>query len=72
MEKVGLATVATIAAGGFIALQPPIVARLADATGTLPAAALNFIVGSACLVVLALILGDAAGFGRFGTCRGTT
>lgn len=66
MEKVGLATVATIAAGGFIALQPPLVARLADTTGTLPAAALNFIVGSACLVVLALILGDAAGFGRFG------
>jgi bacterial/archaeal transporter family-2 protein len=64
VEKVGLATIATIAAGGLIALQPPLVARLADATGTLPAAALNFIVGSACLVVLALIVGDAAGFAR--------
>ncbi len=66
MEKVGLAAAATIAAGGLIALQPPVVARLADATGTLPAAALNFIVGSVCLVVLALILGDAGGFGHLG------
>jgi transporter family-2 protein len=66
MEKVGLATAATITAGGLIALQPPIVARLADATGTLPAAAVNFIVGSACLVALALIVGDASGFTRTG------
>ena len=66
MEKVGLATAATITAGGLIALQPPIVAKLADATGTLPAAAINFIVGSACLVALALIVGDVSGFGRTG------
>ncbi len=62
MEKVGLAAVATIAAGGLIAIQPPVVARLADATGTLPAAAVNFVVGAAILVVLALVVGDGPGF----------
>lgn len=62
MEKVGVAAVATIAAGGLIAIQPPLVARLADATGTLPAAALNFVVGAAILVVLALITGEGSGF----------
>ena len=66
MEKVGFATAATIAAGGLIALQPPIVARLADATGTLPAAAINFLVGAGILVVLALIAGEASGFGGAG------
>jgi bacterial/archaeal transporter family-2 protein len=66
VEKVGLATVATVAAGGLIALQPPMVARLAESTGTVPAAAINFIVGSACLVVLALAVGDITGFGRLG------
>jgi bacterial/archaeal transporter family-2 protein len=66
VDKVGLAAAATITAGGLIAIQPPIVARLADATGTVPAAAINFIVGSACLVAVALIIGEASGFGRAG------
>lgn len=66
MDKVGLAAVATVAAGGLIAIQPPVVARLADATGTLPAAAINFLVGAAILVVLALIVGEGAGFGGAG------
>ncbi len=60
MEKVGLAAVATIAAGGLIAVQPPVVARLADATGTLPAAAINFVVGAGILVILALVVGDGS------------
>ncbi len=66
MEKVGLATAVTVAAGGIIALQPPIVARLAEATGTVPAAALNFVVGSSVLLALSLLLGEARGFGHLG------
>jgi bacterial/archaeal transporter family-2 protein len=62
VDKVGLAAVATVAAGGLIAIQPPVVARLADATGTLPAAAVNFVVGAAILVVMALIAGEGSGF----------
>jgi bacterial/archaeal transporter family-2 protein len=57
VEKVGFAAAATIAAGGLIAVQPPVVARVADTVGTLPAAAVNFLVGAVVLVVLALAFG---------------
>jgi bacterial/archaeal transporter family-2 protein len=54
VDKVGFAAAATVAAGGLIAVQPPIVARVADSVGALPAAAINFLVGAFLLVVLAL------------------
>jgi transporter family-2 protein len=58
MDRVGLAAGVTVAAGGLIALQPPLVARVADTVGTLAAASVSFLVGSACLVVLALLFGQ--------------
>jgi transporter family-2 protein len=66
MDKVGLAAVATIAAGGLIAVQPPLVAELSDSIGTLAAAAVNFVVGAACLVALTLLVG-----GGFGALSGS-
>src|SRR5918996_3410772 len=57
MDKVGVAAAATVAAGGLIAVQPPVVARVADTVGTLPSAAINFVVGALVLLVLALLFG---------------
>jgi bacterial/archaeal transporter family-2 protein len=68
MDKVGAASIATVVAGGLIALQPPIVAQLGDSIGTLEAAAVNFVVGAALLVVLALIFGG--GFGDLHSASG--
>jgi transporter family-2 protein len=59
VDKVGVASVATIAAGGLIAVQPPVVARVADTVGSLPAAAINFVVGSIVLVAIVVAIGDA-------------
>jgi transporter family-2 protein len=66
MDKVGVAAVATIAAGGLIAVQPPVVARVADSVGALPATAINFLVGSIVLVVLVVMVGDAGSVGSVG------
>jgi transporter family-2 protein len=66
MDKVGVAAVATIAAGGLIAVQPPVVARVADTVGALPAAAINFVVGSIVLVILVVAVGDAGSVGSIG------
>jgi transporter family-2 protein len=66
MDKTVLATFTTVVAGGLVALQPPLNATLSDSIGSLPAAAVNFLVGTACLVTLALIFG-----GGFGDLRST-
>jgi bacterial/archaeal transporter family-2 protein len=57
VDKVGAAAVATTVAGGLIALQPPVVARVADKTGALPAAAINFVVGAVILVAAVVVVG---------------
>lgn len=66
MDRTVLATLVTVMAGGLVALQPPLNATLGDYVGSLPAAAVNFLMGAACLVTLALIFG-----GGFGDLRST-
>jgi bacterial/archaeal transporter family-2 protein len=60
MDK-GTAVLFTAMAGGLIALQAPINAGLAKATGDLPAAAVSFLVGSAALVLIVLVAGKGGG-----------
>ncbi len=57
----GLVVILTAAAGGLIALQAPINAGLARATGALPAALVSFTVGALALAAIVLISGKAAG-----------
>lgn len=59
----GLAVMLTAMVGGLVALQAPINAGLARATGSLPAALVSFIVGTLLLVVLVAVSGKAAGLG---------
>ena len=51
-----VALAATVAAGAVVALQAPVNARLADGVGTLPSAAVNFLVGTIALVLLVVVL----------------
>jgi bacterial/archaeal transporter family-2 protein len=62
----GLAIVVTVVVGGLIALQAPVNARLADAVGKLPAAAVSFAIGTVVLVALASVV---EGWGRVGGVR---
>jgi bacterial/archaeal transporter family-2 protein len=58
MDRTLLAALATIVVGGLIALQAPINSTLGRATGTLPAAAISFSVGTILLVGIVLVGGD--------------
>jgi transporter family-2 protein len=66
MDK-NVAVALTAFVGGLIALQAPINSTLGKRIGTLPAASVSFAIGTAVLVVLALIFGG--GFGRLGEAR---
>ena len=68
MDK-GTAVLATAGAGGLIALQAPINAGLAKATGDFPAALISFVVGTAALLLLVLVSGKAGGVGSVGDVR---
>ena len=57
----GLAVLITALVGGLIALQPPINAGLARATGSLPAAFVSFLVGTIVLGALVVLAGKAGG-----------
>jgi bacterial/archaeal transporter family-2 protein len=50
-----LAVLATVAAGGMVAAQPPINNVLSDKVGSLGAASVNFLVGTVLIVALALV-----------------
>jgi transporter family-2 protein len=54
----GLAVALTAMVGGLIALQAPINSGLGRATGTFPAAAISFTVGTAVLVAIVVFSGD--------------
>lgn len=54
-----IALLATIVAGGFVALQAPINAKLAESTGSIPAAAVNFLIGTAVLLLLVALIGQS-------------
>jgi transporter family-2 protein len=60
MDKTFVAALATITVGGLIALQAPINSGLGRATGTLPAAAISFSVGTILLVTIVLVSGQAS------------
>jgi transporter family-2 protein len=62
MEK-WLPVVATIVAGGLVALQAPINSTLGKSVGTFAAASMSFAIGLAVLVAIALVAG---GFGDVG------
>ena len=64
MDKHLLAVLATVFAGGLIALQAPINSTLGRAIGSLPAATVSFAIGLAALVAITLLVGG--GFGRLG------
>jgi transporter family-2 protein len=68
MDKTPLAVLATVVAGGFIALQAPINAGLGKAVGSIPAAAVSFTIGTLVLVAITLLVGG--GFGDLGEIGG--
>jgi bacterial/archaeal transporter family-2 protein len=60
MDKALLAALATITVGGLIALQAPINSGLGRATGTFPAAAISFSVGTLLLMGIVIATGQAS------------
>ena len=58
MDRTLVAALATVVVGGLIALQAPINSGLGKATGTLPAAAISFTVGTILLVALVVVSGQ--------------
>jgi len=68
MDKTPIVVLATVFAGGFIALQAPINAGLGRAVGSIPAASISFAIGTAALVAITLLL--AGGYGRVGEISG--
>src|SRR5919106_2211396 len=68
-DRTLLAAFATIAVGGLIALQAPINSGLGKATGTLPAAAISFTIGTMLLVALVTVGGQLSGVGEATTVR---
>ncbi|MDQ3587168.1 MAG: DMT family transporter [Actinomycetota bacterium] len=68
MDKAPIAVMATVLAGGFIALQAPINAGLGKAVGSIPAASISFAIGTAALVTITLLVGG--GYGKVGEIRG--
>jgi bacterial/archaeal transporter family-2 protein len=63
LDRALLATLATVVVGGLIALQAPINSGLARATGTLPAAAVSFTIGTILLVGIVAVSGDISRVG---------
>ena len=53
--------IATVLAGGLVALQAPINSTLGKSVGTFPAASLSFAIGLAVLVAITLLLGGGLG-----------
>jgi transporter family-2 protein len=69
MDNQGLAILATVVAGGFIALQAPINAGLGRAVASpLAAASISFAVGTAALVTITLLF--SGGYGGVGGASG--
>jgi transporter family-2 protein len=64
VDKEVVAVMATVFAGGLIALQAPINSTLGRAIGSLPAASVSFAIGLAALVAITLLV--SGGFGRLG------
>ena len=67
MDKGAVAGLATVVAGGLIAMQAPINSTLGRSVGSLPAASVSFAIGLMALVVITLLF--AGGFGEVGEAR---
>jgi len=59
MDKTFAAASATVVVGALIALQAPINSGLGKVTGTMPAAAVSFLVGTALLLGIVVLAGEA-------------
>jgi transporter family-2 protein len=59
MDRTLVAALVTVVVGGLIALQAPINSGLGKATGTFPAAAISFTVGTVLLIGIVLVSGSA-------------
>jgi len=68
MDK-GLAVLLTAGVGVLVALQAPINSGLSKATGGLPAALVSFLVGTAILLAIVLVVGKAEALGGVGEVR---
>ena len=68
MDK-GVAVLFMAVVGGLIALQAPVNAGLAKATGSLPAALVSFLVGAMVLLAIVLLSGKAGGLGEANTVQ---
>jgi transporter family-2 protein len=64
VDKTFAAATATVVVGALIALQAPINSGLGKVTGTMPAAAVSFLVGTALLVAIVVVGGEIAGIGE--------
>ena len=67
MDRAGLAALATVGVGAFIALQAPINSMLGRSVGTFAAASVSFVVGTLALVAITATVGG--GFGEVGEAR---
>jgi transporter family-2 protein len=59
VDRTLVAALATIVVGSLIALQAPINSGLGKATGTMPAAAISFTVGTLLLLGIVVVAGEA-------------
>jgi bacterial/archaeal transporter family-2 protein len=59
VDRTLVAALATIVVGALIALQAPINSGLGKATGTMPAAAISFTVGTLLLLGIVIVAGEA-------------
>jgi transporter family-2 protein len=64
VDKTFAAAAATVVVGALIALQAPINSGLGKVTGTMPAAAVSFTVGTALLLAIAIVSGEAGSLSK--------
>jgi bacterial/archaeal transporter family-2 protein len=64
VDKTFAAAAATVVVGALIALQAPINSGLGKVTGTMPAAAVSFTVGTALLLAIVIVSGQAGSLSK--------
>jgi bacterial/archaeal transporter family-2 protein len=64
MDKTLAAALATVVVGALIALQAPINSGLGKVTGTMPAAAISFTVGTLLLLGIVVVAGEAGSLAK--------
>jgi transporter family-2 protein len=64
VDRTLVAALATIVVGSLIALQAPINSGLGKVTGTMPAAAISFTVGTALLLGIVMVSGEAGNLAK--------